>query len=225
MKMVEMKKPWVQIAMDVTDVDLACEYAKMAVEIGADWIEVGTPLIYYGSVYVTGKITEIAGDIPVFVDYKAQDGVYKYFKVAAEQKGKIAVVLGVCNDGSIKEAVRAGRECGIGVVGDLFSVPNDKLLSRAVELEALGVDYLFLHLGIDEQKHGALKTATTGLQDIVSHVEIPVGVAVYDYESAEKAIKLGASWVAMGEPMLSAPDNREQLKEFIDKVHRLGESG
>ena len=47
MKMVEMKKPWVQIAMDVTDVDLACEYAKMAVEIGADWIEVGTPLIYY----------------------------------------------------------------------------------------------------------------------------------------------------------------------------------
>lgn len=40
------KKVWIQAAIDVEDIDLAKKIAFMALDAGAEWLEVGTPLLY-----------------------------------------------------------------------------------------------------------------------------------------------------------------------------------
>ena len=190
----------------------------MAVRAGADWIEAGTPLIVFEGIRSIGELAKVSSGRSILADFKAQDGVYKYFARAAELGAKQAVVLGVAADGSIKEAVRAGKEHGIEVVVDMFSVPHQILKQRAKDVEAMGADYVMLHLGFDESKYDPDKKALDGLDELVGAVNIPVGIATFCVEEAVEAIKRGASWVVQGEPLLSDPDGERKLTEYIQTV-------
>jgi len=212
-------KAWVQAAIDMLDKDKGRALAETAAKAGADWIEVGTPLLYYESIRIIQDIVASAEGRPVVVDYKAQDGVYKYFAKAAEYGAKYAVVLGVCNDGSIKEAVRAGKECGIKVMADLFSVKLEDLSTRAKELEALGVDAVYVHFGFDQSKYDKTRRPYDGVKEVYEAVEIPVGVGVFNLEEAKEGLSRGASWITVGAPVLTTPDDYEQFKKFVDAVH------
>ena len=118
---------------------------------------------------------------------------------------KYAVVLGIVADGSILEAVRAGKDTGIKVVADMFSVELPNLVKRAKEVEALGVDYLMIHVGFDQAKYDKGRKQFDGVKEVAEAVNIPVGVATFGVEDALEAISLGASWVTQGEPLLTAP--------------------
>ncbi|RXZ81057.1 hypothetical protein EBB07_16645 [Paenibacillaceae bacterium] len=213
-----MQKPWVQIAIDTLNVEKANEYTQIALQAGADWIEAGTPLIYFEGIKVIGKMVEFSKDVPVVADFKAQDGVYKYFADAAKQGAKVATVLAQMNDGSIQEAVRAGKEHGIQVIADLFSVKPEDLAQRAKEVEALGVDYLLKHLGMDETKYYPDRKCADGVKEIVDAVSIPVGVSTFGIEDALEALQAGASFIVQGEPILSSENALEKLTAFITTV-------
>ncbi len=214
----KMKKPWVQIAIDVKEIKRAKELAKMAIQAGADWVEAGSPIIVFESITSIGSLADVCKDVPVVADFKAQDGVYEYFMEAARLGAKVAVVLGTMDDGSVREAVRARKDSGIHVMADMYSVKLDKLVQRAKELEALGVDYIMLHLGHDEAKYNKARHPFDGLEEVVAAVNLPVGVASFNKEEAIQAVKKGASWIIQGEPMVSAPDALEQLTEYIKAI-------
>ncbi|MGD0725971.1 MAG: orotidine 5'-phosphate decarboxylase / HUMPS family protein [Spirochaetia bacterium] len=216
--MEEMKKPWVQIAIDAVDLEKAQKLASMAVAAGADWIEAGTPLITFQSVKAIGVLVRACPGKPILADFKAQDGVAKYFKEAGRQGAKIATVLGVVANGSVKAAVREGKESGVQVVADMYSVPREILARRAKELQGLGVDYLMIHLGFDESKDEPGKHATDGLEEVVEAVQIPVGVGTFTVEEAVEAIRKGASFVVQGEPLLSDANAEKKLRDFIEAV-------
>ncbi len=211
-------KPWVQIAIDVRQIEKAKQLAQMALAAGADWVEAGTPLIVFEGIKSIASLVEICKDVPVLADFKAQDGVYKYFMEASRLGAKLAVVLGVVADGSVAEAVRAGKDSGIKVVADMFSVPLDSIVNRARQLEALGVDYLTIHLGIDESKYDKSRHPFDKLEEVVKAVSLPVGVSSFSKEDAIAAVKLGASWIIQGEPILSAPNALEQLTDYVKAV-------
>jgi 3-hexulose-6-phosphate synthase len=212
------RKPWVQIAIDERDISQALRLTKIALRAGADWIEAGTPLIVYESVRSIKALVDICKDVPVVADFKAQDGVYKYFMEAERQGAKLAVVLGVVADGSVMEAIRAGKDSGIKVVVDLFSVPLADIVQRAKHLEAMGADYLMVHLGFDEGKYDSSRHPFDGLAEVAKAVKIPVGVGTFSIEEGIEAVKLGASWVVMGNPLLSDPDAENKLTGFIKAV-------
>lgn len=214
----QMQKPWVQVAIDATSMERGKELATLARRAGADWIEAGTPLIYYESIRSIGELVKVSGDVPVVADYKAQDGVYKYFAEAARLGAKVATILAVVNDGSIREAIKAGKENGIAVCVDLFSVKLEHIAQRAKEVEAMGADYVMLHLGFDESRHFPARKNTDGLLEVLAAVNIPVGVGTFDTEDAIAAVRMGASYVVQGEPMLSSPEGEQQLSEFIRAV-------
>ncbi|BBI32149.1 orotidine 5'-phosphate decarboxylase / HUMPS family protein [Cohnella abietis] len=213
-----MQKPWVQVAIDTLNVEKARQYTEIALKAGADWIEAGTPLIYYEGINIIGKMVEFSGNVPVVADFKAQDGVYKYFAEAAKQGAKVATVLATMNDGSIKEAVRAGRETGIKVCGDLFSVKPENLVERAKEVEALGVDYLLKHLGMDETRYYPERKCADYVKEIVEAVQIPVGVSTFTIDDALESLSVGASFIVQGEPILSSENALEKLTDFIKTV-------
>ena len=213
-------KPWAQISIDVLDTALGCELAGLSVEAGADLVEVGTPLVFYAPITVIGSMVEAAGATPVLVDFKAQDGVHKYFIEAKRQGAAFAVVLAVCNDGTMMEAVRAKEDCGINVVADLFSVPFDQLASRAEEVERLGADMVLLHVGHDQYLHEETRRyPLAGLDAILERVSIPVAAVSFSIEQAIEAAKMGASCVVQGHPYISAENPLEEIRKFVDAVH------
>jgi 3-keto-L-gulonate-6-phosphate decarboxylase len=213
-----MNRPWVQVAIDALELDRAEALARIAMAAGADWIEAGTPLITFQGIRAIGELVRACAGKPVLADFKAQDGVAKYFREAGRQGAKIATILGVVADGSIKAAVRQGRESGVEVVADLYSVPRHRLVSRAQELERLGVDYLMIHLGFDEAADEPSRRAADGLEEVVAAVGIPVGIAAFKLEEALEGVRTGASFVVQGEPLLSRPDAEQVLREYIAAV-------
>ena len=204
-----------QVAIDARDRDTAEKYVNLAIEAGADWIEVGTPLIVYQGISVIQFVVELAGGRPVVADFKAQDGVAKYFLEAAAQGASVATVLGAMPNGSIKAAVQAKEECGIRVMVDLLGV--NEPAKRAAVAEDLGADYILLHTGFDEARDGA-PDFMRYLEQVLASVHIPVGLATFTAAEAERAIGSGASWVVQGEPLLSSVAAREQLSAFVAAV-------
>jgi len=216
--------PWVQVSIDVLDLGKGMLLARMAEEAGADWVETGTPLItYYGLKAVT-SIVGVCRRSPVLADLKAVDGVAKYFRESGRQGARIATVLAVAPDASIREAVRGGKEANVEVMGDLFAIARERLGRRSAELQGLGVDYLLLHAGADEMAADPGRDPLDGLAEVVRAVSIPVGAVTFDAEQAVRAVRAGASFVVVGEPLVSAPDAPEQLARFIRTVKSAGAS-
>jgi 3-keto-L-gulonate-6-phosphate decarboxylase len=213
-----MVKPWVQISIDVLDLEEGKRLARMAEDAGADWVETGTPLITYHGLPAIAAVVNVCRKSPVLADLKAVDGVAKYFMEAGRQGAKIATVLGFAPDASIREAIRGGKAAGVQVMADLYALDTADLARRAAQLEALGVDYLLLHAGGDETAANPTADPLRGLHEVVRSVGIPVGAVTFNAELAVRAVRGGASFVVQGEPLVSAPDGPRQLSEFIRKV-------
>jgi 3-hexulose-6-phosphate synthase/6-phospho-3-hexuloisomerase len=194
------------------------EKARMAEEAGADWVEAGTPLITFHGLKAIGSIVEACRKSPVLADFKASDGVAKYFREAGRLGAKIATVLGFVPDASIREAIRGAQDFDVQVMADLYALGPGRLPSRAAELEALGVHYLLLHAGADESRADCSRNPLSGLAEVIRAVSIPVGAVTFDVEQAVQAVRAGASFVVQGEPLVSAPDCFEQLSRFIRTV-------
>jgi 3-keto-L-gulonate-6-phosphate decarboxylase len=217
-----MVRPWVQVAIDSRDIDTGLVWTKIALAAGADWIETGSPLIVFEGVRAIGALAQQAGTTPVVADFKAQDGVAKYFLEAGRQGAKIATVLGIVADGSVKAAVLGGKEAGVKVMADMFSIPKNRLAARAEQLQRMGVDYLLLHLGHDEARDEPHRHVLDGLEELTGAVTIPVGVATFTKEEAVEAVRRGASFVVQGHPLLEPDNAMDLLGEFIQAVKSAG---
>ena len=210
--------PWVQISIDVLDLDKGARLAAMAEKAGAAWVEAGTPLITYHGLKAIGVIVGACKSSPVLADLKATDGVAKYFRESGRQGAAIATVLGFAPDASIREAIRGGRETGVQVMADLYALSGEQLPRRAAELQAIGVDYLLLHAGGDESASDPDRDPLLGLPEVLRAVSIPVGAVTFNADQATRAVRSGASFVVQGEPLVSAPDGFDQLSRFIRAV-------
>lgn len=216
------EKPWVQVAIDALNLQRAAELTKIAVGAGADWIEAGTPLIVYEGIRSISSVVQMAEGRPVVADFKAQDGVAKYFREAGKLGASIATVLACAPDGSVKAAIAGGREGKVKVMVDLFAIDPGLMATRAAEVEQLGVDYFLIHLGHDQATDEPERTVLDGLDEVVAAVSAPVGVSTFTAEQAVEAVRRGASFIVQGEPILSAEDSLEKLTAFIERVKDAG---
>jgi 3-hexulose-6-phosphate synthase/6-phospho-3-hexuloisomerase len=106
----------------------------------------------------------------------------------------------------------------VEVVADMYSVRRTELAERAQELERLGVNYIMIHLGVDESRDEPEKHPLDGLEEVLSAVSVPVGVGTFSAEDAVEAVRKGAFFVVQGEPLVSANDSLEKLRSFIRAV-------
>ena len=68
---IEKDQVWVQAALDMEDIELAKRVAFLALDNGAEWLEVGTPLLYRYGFSAIGIIRQAVGQNAVLVaDYK-----------------------------------------------------------------------------------------------------------------------------------------------------------
>ncbi|OFW55898.1 MAG: bifunctional hexulose-6-phosphate synthase/ribonuclease regulator [Actinobacteria bacterium RBG_16_64_13] len=196
-------KPVLQLALDFVDLPRALQVAEEAVAGGAEWLEVGTPLIKSEGLQAIREIKARWPDLTIVADMKTMDAGRAEVECAAKAGARVVGVLGAASDATIKECVEAARNYGAEIVVDMIQVED--VVTRAREAEAMGASYVGIHIAIDEQMQG--KTPWDTLRLVAEGVSIPVAVAGgINSETAPLALEAGASIVVVGGAITKAAD-------------------
>lgn len=213
-------RPLLQVALDLIQGPRAIQIAREAAEGGVDWIEAGTPLIKSEGMDIIRKLRNEFPDKIIIADMKTMDTGGFETEMVARSGASVNTIMGVADDGTIQEAARSGKQYGCKVMVDMLGV-TDKV-ARAHELEQMDVDYLCLHVSIDDQMMG--KTFTSELEELASNTGLPVAVAGgITSENVPEVIKAGASIIIIGGAITKSADVKGAVEE-IKKAMETGKS-
>jgi 3-hexulose-6-phosphate synthase/6-phospho-3-hexuloisomerase len=200
-----------QLALDFVDLHRAVHVAERAVPAGVDWLEAGTPLIKSEGLDAVRELKRLFPGKAIVADMKIMDAGRIEVEAAAKAGAQIIDVLGTATDATIEECIQAGKNYGARIVVDLIAVADP--VGRAKQVEELGVDYITVHVAIDEQMRG--RDPFTILQAVSQAVQIPVGVAGgINSETAAAAVAHGATYVIVGGAITKALDPEAATREI-----------
>jgi 3-hexulose-6-phosphate synthase len=141
-----------QLAIDLVDpADFGTVIAPLVPLV--DVIEAGTPLIKRYGLSVIRTLRDLAAERTLVADMKAMDAGALEAEMAFDAGADMMTVLGCAGDATIAAALAVARDRGKVVVVDLIGVADKP--ARAKELAALGVQWLGIHSGTDDQASGA----------------------------------------------------------------------
>ena len=211
------------MALDILELDRSIQIAKEAVSGGADWIEAGTPLIKSEGMDAVREMKKALPGVRIVADMKTVDTGAMEVEMAAKAGADIVAMLATSDNATIEDALRAARKYGVQIMMDLLTVSDP--VKRSRELEALGVDYICVHVGIDQQMTG--KDTIDFLRDIVKEVGTPVAAAGgIDAITGAEAVASGAAIVIVGGSIVRSADvtgSARKIREAID--HAQSQSG
>ena len=207
--------PILQVALDILESDRAIEIAKEAVSGGVDWIEVGTPLIKADGMNSIRKMRAAFSDNTILADMKTIDTGALEVEMAAKAGADIVILLGACDDSTIRDALQSAQKYGVKLMADMIA--SDNVHDRALQLQDMGVDYICIHVGIDQQMMGM--DAVSALDSMVSDVRIPIAVAGgLDDESSALAIAAGASIVVVGGNIVRSQNAKMAANRIKERI-------
>ncbi|WP_119869478.1 3-hexulose-6-phosphate synthase [Frondihabitans sp. 762G35] len=191
-----------QFAMDTLTTEAALELAAAAAP-HVDILELGTPLIKSAGLSAVTAIKDAHPDKIVFADLKTMDAGELEADIAFSAGADLVTVLGVAGDSTIVGAVKAAKKHGKGVVADLIGVADK--VARAKEVTALGVQFVEMHAGLDEQAEDGFTFDTLLDDGKASGVAFSVagGISVSTIEAVQAS---GAEVAVAGGAIYGAPD-------------------
>jgi 3-hexulose-6-phosphate synthase len=214
--MIEIKPPIVQIALDYATIEEALAMARIGVEAGVDWLEIGTPLIVSQGLAPIGQMVRAFPNYPVLADYKTMDSGGKNVHRTKGQGGHVMTVCANAPDETVKAAIAASKETDIMVVVDTIGVKNQ--VARSKQCEQWGAHSIYLHYGADQRAADTSQDSTQWIDEVIEAVSIPVGVGCFGVEDAVRAVQRGAQLVAIGHPVITGPHPLEELTRFVREV-------
>jgi len=191
-----------QFAMDTLSTEAALDLAAAAAP-HVDILELGTPLIKSEGLSAITAIKKAHPDKIVFADLKTMDAGELEADIAFGAGADLVTVLGSAGDSTIVGAVTAAKKHGKGVVVDLIGVADKP--ARAKEVIALGVEFVEMHAGLDEQAEEGFTFATLLRDGEASGVPFSVAGGV-NASSIADVQKAGAQVAVAGSAIYSAPD-------------------
>jgi 3-hexulose-6-phosphate synthase len=227
--------PIVQISLDILTIDEAVSTAEMALRAGVDWLEAGTPLIIAEGMNGVRALRERFPKVPIVADLKTMDGGYLEAELMARAGATHVVVMDRAHEETIRCVVKAGKDFGIGVMGD--NLACDDMVAGARRLEDLGCDFVIHHIGYDERRGIAARgermpSPMDQLREVVAAVSVPVqAVGGLSLQQAVDTPSYGAPLVVLGAPLVidadafkTADNNVEaSLRMICEKVHGYGD--
>lgn len=228
-------KPIVQISLDVTTIEEAVETAELALRAGVDWLEAGTPLILAEGLRSVRELRARFPDTPIVADLKTMDGGYLEAEMMAKAGANYVVVMARAHPETIKVVCQAGKDHGVGVMGDNLGCSD--MVAGARMLQDYGCDMVIHHIGYDERRGIAAAGQTAPnpldqLKEVVDACDVPVqAVGGLSIEQAIQSPSFGAPLVVIGAPLAINPDRFEAaggnleavLRQICDEVHNYGD--
>ena len=208
-----------QVALDVLELERAVEIGKECVAGGADWLEAGTPLIKSEGMHAIRTLRRAFPDVVgIVADMKIMDTGAIEVEMAAKSGASVVSILAAADNATIEDAIRSARKYGVAIMVDIMNAADP--VGRAKELDTLGVDYVCVHVGIDQQMKG-METLSL-LREVSAAVTTPLAVAGgIDAEIAAEAVDLGAEVVIVGGNIIRTA----KVKESTEKIREGMDSG
>jgi 3-hexulose-6-phosphate synthase/6-phospho-3-hexuloisomerase len=203
------------VALDLLELDRSIQIAREAIAGGADWIEAGTPLIKSEGMDAVREMKKALPGVKIVADMKTVDTGAMEVEMAAKAGADIVAMLAASDNSTVEDAMRAARKYGVQIMMDLLTEPDP--VNRSKELEKMGVDYICVHVGIDQQMRG--RGTIDLLKQIAKEVKTPVAAAGgIDALSGAEAISTGAAIVIVGGNVVRSADVTRSAQTIRDAI-------
>lgn len=212
-----MNAPLIQVAVDTVSIESAAAIIDDALAAGADWIELGKPLVEFEGLLGLRRLRPLLEGRYVVVDAMIMSAPEKYIVAAKECGASNVTVTALAPRETVLAALEAGKRLGVHVTVDLFNVSD--VVATAREYARAGADYLMVHFGVDQKRAQPDGSPINTLAEVVRSVDVPVSYATYDTDESRRAVEAGASVIVQGEPLLSVGDRRDALRRFVESTH------
>jgi len=204
-----------QVALDLFSTDEALNVLKEISEF-VDIIELGTPLMVAEGAHVVRKVKELYPEKTVFADIKVMDGGSIVPKVVFDAGADMVSVLAAADNSTIEATIELAGKYERKVLVDMCSVKD--IFARAKEVEALGPDFICVHVGYDVQNKGV-----DPVQELrkLDGIKIPKAIAGgIKLSNFEAAVQSPADVIIVGGGIYNQPNMREvaeKMREIIDR--------
>jgi len=210
-----------QVALDLTDLELALRVANEVVRGGADILEVGTPLLKKYGVVAVERVRARCPDIELLADSKTADAGRVEAEIMFGAGADMMTVLGLADDATAVAAREVAESYGGSVVVDLMNVKSPH--SRALELWRLGLRDFCFHTGLDAQRRGRRAPSLLGEVDALkarvgeARVFVAGGIRL---EDLEEVLRHPVDVVIVGGAILRSPDPEAATRSFKRELER-----
>ena len=207
-----------QVAIDLlSTADALALLNKVAEHV--DVIELGTPLIKQQGLSVVTNVKAAYPNKLVFADMKTMDAGELEADLAFKAGADIMTVLASAADSTIAGAVKAGKAHGKAVVADMIGVADKA--ARLQELKVMGVSWVELHAGLDEQAQAGYSIEK--LLEVGRSADMPFSVAGgINAERIGGVESAGATIAVAGAAIYGAKDPGAAAKDLRKKIKQLG---
>ncbi|MGM9946913.1 3-hexulose-6-phosphate synthase [Floccifex sp.] len=204
-----------QLALDDITMEKAVDLVENVQEF-IDVIEIGTPMVIEYGMEPVRIMKKRFPNKEILADLKIMDAGFYEAKEALEAGADYITVLGVTDNLTIKGCVEAAKEYHAKVVVDMICVDN--LPSRIRKMEELGVDFVSVHVGVDQQAAG--RTPLDDLKimsECVTCAKVSVAGGI-NVESIPSYKAYNPDIVIVGSGITHAKDSKEAAKAIHQAI-------
>lgn len=205
-----------QLALDDITLENAVALVK-SVEAHIDIIEVGTPMVIEYGMEAVRTMKKNFPEKEVLADLKIMDAGYYEAEEALKAGADYITVLGVTDNLTIKGCVDAAAAYNGQVVVDMICVAD--LEERIKKVEELGVDFVSVHIGVDQQAAGRTPIDDLKIMSCVAKkakVSVAGGISVKTIEEykeyAPEVVIVGSGITHAENSLLAAAELKAAIK-------------
>ena len=209
--------PYVQIALDMPDIDALKKVVSQLPKSDRILFEVGTPLVKRYGMEVIREIRKFAKDAFVIADLKTLDVGQVEVDLAFNETADAVVVSGLASSSTINKFIYESKRLGIYSSVDMMEVNDPLGVLKGLDDTP---DIVILHRGIDEESKG--KTRWQVIQDIKN--ELPGKKILFSVaggireETAKEALKKGADILIVGRYITQSKDVEKAARGLLNLV-------
>jgi bifunctional enzyme Fae/Hps len=204
--------PYLQIALDLVDLEQLKTVLAQIPESKKILVEAGTPLIKKFGVHIIKQILESQPNKYVIADMKTLDVGFLEVQIAAEENAKAVAISGLAASETINSALEESEKRKTDLILDLMNVKNPRSILNDIIKKP---DILLFHRGIDqENKKEHPWKLIKEIKELFPQVLVAVAGGL-DLENSKKALSNGADIIIIGRAITQSVDVLASINQFL----------
>ncbi|HIH78231.1 MAG TPA: bifunctional 5,6,7,8-tetrahydromethanopterin hydro-lyase/3-hexulose-6-phosphate synthase, partial [Halobacteria archaeon] len=207
--------PYLQVALDLTDLSRVQEVIEQLPDSDHIIIELGTPLIKRYGIDVISKIREKKPGVFIVADLKTLDTGNLEARIVANASGDAIVISGLAPIKTIEKAISEAKKTGIYSVIDMLNVkdPIDVLSRLTIKPNVVEIHRAIDNESVEKEDWVVVKEIKNKFKNIL------VGVAGgLKPENVQKALDSGADILIVGRGITASKDVEGETRKFLKSL-------
>jgi len=214
-----LSKKYLQVALDLSDLQKAIEITCIAAQHYSIIIEVGDPLIKRFGMNAVKQIRKIEPRFPLLVEMTSTDWIDEQINLVAESGADMVLLMGVYSSSRVEKAVDSARKNKIGLIIELS--PIQKASEWCNIYEEQGIDAIALIRNID-----SLNRPSEMIKRVVElrqETNIPIFVSGgFTPKFIPDIMKEDWNVVIVGRSIINSPTPEKTINQILDVINKGG---